>query len=410
MNLRPASAEELARSLREASQSATRVERVELSALSRILEHTPEDMTVTVEAGATLAALQSALAARGQWLPIDPPHPESLTLAALLDTNASGPRRAGFGTIRDYVIGLRVALADGRLIRSGGKVVKNVAGYDLMKLFIGARGTLGVIVEATFKLLPLPEAEAIVQSRCSTLEGAEKLITAVLDSELTPTVFDLHNIEAGIQRGRRDSPHPGPLPKERETGTSLVQESQAVQSADELPAIPPLPLPGGEGRGEGETGAQLPAPAPASTLQRFNASTPSLILGFLGARAAVDWELDQARSLGFTESAALDYDAVLHAPDLPAPHRLSVLPSRLVAMLRGLGEVSFVCRVANGAIHHRGAPPPSQSERRAPARREPARHPPAEPELGAPSDMPRKLMDRVKATFDPSGVFPNFSL
>ncbi len=171
MNLRPLSAEELARSLRDASQSATRIERVDLSALSRILEHTPEDMTVTVEAGATLAALQRALAALGQWLPIDPPHPERLTVAALLDTNASGPRRAGFGTIRDYVIGLRVALADGRLVRSGGKVVKNVAGYDLMKLFIGARGTLGVIVEVTFKLLPLPEAEAFVQAHFGTLEA-----------------------------------------------------------------------------------------------------------------------------------------------------------------------------------------------------------------------------------------------
>src|SRR6185503_10819360 len=160
MKLCPSSAEELARSLRDASQAASRIERIDLSALSRILEHAPEDMTVTVEAGATLASLQRALASRGQWLPVDPPHPERLTLAGLLDTNASGPRRAGFGTIRDYVIGLRVALADGRLIRSGGKVVKNVAGYDLMKLFIGARGTLGVIVEVTFKLLPLPEAEA----------------------------------------------------------------------------------------------------------------------------------------------------------------------------------------------------------------------------------------------------------
>jgi len=317
MKLCPSSAEELARSLRDASQAASRIERIDLSALSRILEHAPEDMTVTVEAGATLASLQRALASRGQWLPVDPPHPERLTLAGLLDTNASGPRRAGFGTIRDYVIGLRVALADGRLIRSGGKVVKNVAGYDLMKLFIGARGTLGVIVEVTFKLLPLPEAEAFVQCRFDTLEPAERLIAAVLDSELRPTVFDLHNLSA--------------------------------------------------------------ASASASTL--------SLILGFSGARSPVDWQLDQARSLGFTESATLQYDAAFHTIDLPPPHRVSLLPSRLVETLRCLGNVPFVARVANGVVHDRGTPPSLQSG--------PTQH---------------KLMRRVKETFDPEGVFPDFPL
>jgi len=376
MNLHAASAEELARSLRDASQSATRIGSVDLSSLSHIFEHTPEDMTVTVEAGATLAALQQALAARGQWLPIDPPHPEHLTLAALLDVNANGPRRAGFGTIRDYLIGLRVALADGRLIRSGGKVVKNVAGYDLMKLFIGARGTLGVVVEVTFKLLPLPESEAFIQARCDTLEGAERLIAAVLDSELTPSVFDLHNL-----------------------GAPLVEASQTVHVADELPTIPPLPLRGGEGRGEGETQVGRIA----STLQLFNSSTLTLVLGFSGARAAVDWQLALARSLGFTEPATLDYEARFHVPDLPPPHLRSVLPSRLVETLGGLGDVPFASRVANGIIHHRGAP---RSERRDPARRETARQQRAEMELGAPSDLPRKLMERVKATFDPTGVFP----
>ena len=196
MTLRPATPEELATALRAAADSRTSVDCVDLSALNRILEHTPEDMTVTVEAGATLASLQSQLATRGQWLPIDPPHPERLTIAAVLDHNASGPRRYGCGTIRDHLIGLRVALAGGRLIRSGGKVVKNVAGFDLMKLFIGARGTLGIIVEATFKLLPLPEAESFASARCDSLAAVEAFRTAVLDSELTPTVFDVHRLES----------------------------------------------------------------------------------------------------------------------------------------------------------------------------------------------------------------------
>jgi len=229
-------------------------------------------------------------------------------------------------------------------------VVKNVAGYDLMKLFIGARGTLGVVVEATFKLLPLPEAEAFVQARCDSLYKAERLAAAVFDSELTPTVFDLHNL--------------------------------------------------------GEESAMVPAAEPDSTVQRFNDSTLRLILGFSGTRAAVDWQLALARSLGFTEPATLDYDDAFHSPDLPQSHRRSVLPSRLVETLRGLGDVPFVSRVGNGVINHRGAPPLPASERRAPARHEPAGRQRAELELGAPSDASRKLMDRVKATFDPNGVFP----
>ena len=304
MILRPANSEQLARELRALSSGP--VEAVDLTALHRILEHTPEDMTVTVEAGITVAALQAALAARGQWLPIDPPHPGRLTIAALLDANVSGPRRCGHGTIREHLIGLRVALADGRLIRSGGKVVKNVAGYDLMKLFIGAHGTLGVIVEATFKLLPVPEAEAFVQARCESLEHADALLNAVLESELTPTVLDAH---------------------------------RGVISDDDGPSVLPLPRGGGEGRGEGAT----------------RAPAIHLVAGFSGPRTAVDWQLALATKLGFTEPASLAYDAGFHAPELPPSNRLSVLPSRLVETVRLLGDAPFVARAANGLIYHRAS-------------------------------------------------------
>jgi len=164
----------------------------DLSGLNRLLEHKAEDMTATVQAGMTVRDFQKNLAVHGQWLPVDPPNPDGLSLESLLATNASGPRRFGFGTVRDYVIGLAVVLADGRLIHSGGKVVKNVAGYDLMKLFIGSRGTLGVIVEATFKVLPLSETERFVEAACDSLRQADTLIQCVLDSELTPVVLDLH--------------------------------------------------------------------------------------------------------------------------------------------------------------------------------------------------------------------------
>jgi len=194
MILRPALCDHLTEALRSAHHTRAAVENVDLGCLNRVLAYTPEDMTVTVEAGLGLGELQRTLARRGQWLPIDPPQPERLTIGTLLDTDASGPRRYGYGTIRDYVIGLRVVLADGRIVHSGGKVVKNVAGYDLMKLFIGARGSLGVIVEATFKLLPLVEAERIMQAPCRSWAQAEKLLETVCACDITPAVLDLHNV------------------------------------------------------------------------------------------------------------------------------------------------------------------------------------------------------------------------
>ena len=192
MLLHPANRADLSRSLADAQQTGKRIASFDLSAFARLLEYTPEDLTVTVEAGLTLGALQRALRERGQWLPVDPPYADRLTIGALLATNASGPRRFGHGTIRDHLLGLQVALADGRLIRSGGKVVKNVAGFDLLKLFVGSHGSLGVITEATFKLLPLPEAEHTVQSECATLTEAGAVLAKILASDLTPTVLDLH--------------------------------------------------------------------------------------------------------------------------------------------------------------------------------------------------------------------------
>src|ERR1043166_1920874 len=193
MTLKPESVSELAKLLAGAHASGEKVLSFDLRALSRLLEHKAEDMTATVDAGMTLAELQRELGKRGQWLPVDPPNAERLSIGALLATNASGPRRFGFGTARDYLIGMTAVLADGRVIHAGGKVVNNVAGYDLMKLFIGRRGSLGVIVEATFKILPRPEIERFVDANCDSARHADKILEAVLDSELTPVVLDLHN-------------------------------------------------------------------------------------------------------------------------------------------------------------------------------------------------------------------------
>jgi glycolate oxidase FAD binding subunit len=192
----PATIAELAQILAGANSRKEKIERVDLAALNRVIEHTPEDMTVTVEAGIMLAEFQRQVGQHRQWLAIDPPHPDRATIADIINVNTSGPRRFGCGTIRDYLIGLTVVLADGTVIHSGGKVVKNVAGYDLMKLFVGGQGTVGVVVQATFKLRPLPESEQFVLATCKSLEDADKLIESVIQSTVTPLVFDLHRSSA----------------------------------------------------------------------------------------------------------------------------------------------------------------------------------------------------------------------
>src|SRR5687767_9275324 len=159
----PKNREELARCLADASRSRSAVAGVDLRHISALIEYHTEDMTATVEGGMSLSAFQQQIAKAGQWLPVDPSRSD-VTIADLLAYDLSGPRRLGYGMIRDYLIGIKVALASGEIIKAGGKVVKNVAGYDLCKLFIGARHTLGIIVEGTFKLRPLPEKEMVFQA------------------------------------------------------------------------------------------------------------------------------------------------------------------------------------------------------------------------------------------------------
>src|ERR671921_718893 len=138
---------------------------LDLSGLDRILAHEPGDLTVTAQAGVPLAHVQKRLAAHGQFLPLDPPHADRATVGGLLAVNAWGPSRPLYGTARDWLIGLAVVDAAGRGIRGGGKGVKKGTRYDPPQLHLGALGTLGVIVEATFKVAPLPEAFALLRYR-----------------------------------------------------------------------------------------------------------------------------------------------------------------------------------------------------------------------------------------------------
>ena len=135
---------------------------VDLRGLANVIDYPARDMTITVQAGITVAAIRSALTKEGQRLPVDVPGSPSATLGGALALNQSGPRRLFRGTMRDYVIGMSFLTDDGTEVKGGGRVVKNVAGYDLMKLQIGAVGTLGIISQVTLKVTPTPEDQAFV--------------------------------------------------------------------------------------------------------------------------------------------------------------------------------------------------------------------------------------------------------
>lgn len=154
--------------------------------LSRVVDHATADMTVTVEPGVTLASLAATLDTAGQWLPLDPPVPSQTTVGGMVAANLSGLLRQSQGAVRDLLLGLRVVRADGTLIKSGGRVVKNVAGYDLHKAFVGSLGTLGVIAEATFKIRPRPEVADVVIAVCPSLEAASTLVSTVRNTPLEP--------------------------------------------------------------------------------------------------------------------------------------------------------------------------------------------------------------------------------
>jgi glycolate oxidase FAD binding subunit len=177
-----------------------------LTRLRAIVEHEPGDLTVTAQAGLTLNELQAALRARGQWLSLDPPDAERATLGGVLAANASGPRRHLYGTARDLLIGVTVVTADGAIVRGGGRVVKNVAGYDLPKLFIGSYGTLGVIVEATLKLRPVPDEERLVAVRFERLKDAGAAVRTLLGSDLIPSAIDVLDAPATAALGIEAAP------------------------------------------------------------------------------------------------------------------------------------------------------------------------------------------------------------
>jgi glycolate oxidase FAD binding subunit len=167
--------------------------KLSLSEYSGIVEHTVGDMTVTVKAGTRYEELQDYLAGHNQKVALDPSWPKAATIGGVIAANDSGPKRLGYGTARDSVIGLRTVYPDGKVIRSGGRVVKNVAGYDMNKLFIGSMGTLGVISEITLKLRPLQKCESLILLSFpnGNLTEIRKFAVELLDSMMEPVTLEL---------------------------------------------------------------------------------------------------------------------------------------------------------------------------------------------------------------------------
>ena len=162
---------------------------VDLTRMRRVLDYQPADMTVTVESGITLTALQEELASAGKYVPLEAPFPRRATVGGILSTASSGPLAHAYGPPRDWLIGIGVLSADGVETKAGGKVVKNVTGYDLNKLYTGALGTLGIIVEATLKVAPLqPESGALV-GYFPSLDAAIKAGTGLLDLPAAPMAY-----------------------------------------------------------------------------------------------------------------------------------------------------------------------------------------------------------------------------
>ena len=144
--------------------------RLEMSGVSKVVDYTPRDMTILVEAGIRMADLAATLAREGQQLPIDVPQAREATLGGVIATNWCGPRRYGHGTIRDYVIGIHAVDGRGVAFKGGGRVVKNVAGYDFCKLLTGSLGTLGVITQVALKVKPQLECVGVVIAECGDLD------------------------------------------------------------------------------------------------------------------------------------------------------------------------------------------------------------------------------------------------
>lgn len=177
---------------------------IDMSDINQVIQHNSADLTLAVEAGITLHSLRTALAAKGQFLPLDAPLPQRATIGGTLAAGVSGPLKWQYGSARDLVIGMKVAQADGRITQSGGNVVKNVSGYDMARLHVGGLGTLGIITEVSFKLTPLPRQEATLLAQFDSSEDCLEAALGIFNSGVMPIALTTFNRNAAIRARHMD--------------------------------------------------------------------------------------------------------------------------------------------------------------------------------------------------------------
>lgn len=216
---------------------------LETVGLDKIIAVEPGDLTIRAESGVTLARIQDALRPHGQFLPLDAPDPSRATMGGLIATDATGPLRLGYGGVRDWLIGIHVIDGQGRLVKGGGNVVKNVTGYDIPKLHVGALGTLGLIVEATFKTCPLPETVRTVVIRLG--DGELSPLVSELLTQTSPVGAPLHEDSEGrflalVYHGVRESVE-GATDRAVEIARSAGHEV-SVYGEDMTAPPPPAPV------------------------------------------------------------------------------------------------------------------------------------------------------------------------
>jgi len=203
---------------------------ISTAGLAGVVDHVPADLTVTLAAGTRMSDAQRSLGERGQFLPLDPPHVAAgATIGGIVAANSNGFGRLRYGGVRDLLIGAAIALADGTVARSGGRVVKNVSGYDLNKLFTGSLGTLGVIVEATFKILPLPPVRSATVVRGIGAAEAFSRADALVRTSLRPSALVIHQTRELVElivaaQGER----PGVERTMRDAGGERIDDPESV--------------------------------------------------------------------------------------------------------------------------------------------------------------------------------------
>ena len=190
-----------------ASAHASAANTLDLAHLSGIIDYQPSEFIVTVWAGTPIRDVQTLLAERGQYLPFDPLLAErGATVGGTIAANASGPERFRYGGVRDFIIGCRFINGNGELLQGGGKVVKNAAGFDYPKLFVGSMGTLGALVDVTFKVFPAPEAYATLRIKCDSLDEALALLPKLTNSPYDINAIDLLTHDKHVERSVENQP------------------------------------------------------------------------------------------------------------------------------------------------------------------------------------------------------------